>query len=64
MTTYQVILPNGDTAICHSWEAAQLAAETLIDDACKFLRQNLVVKKDGEIDSSATAMLQSEGMLV
>jgi hypothetical protein len=61
---WEIILPNGDTATCESWAAAQLAAETLIEDARRYLRENLVVKRDGELDPGATAMLQAEGMLV
>jgi hypothetical protein len=61
---YEVILPNGDCAECATLESAQLAVETLIDDACRYLRENLVIKRDGQLDSVATSMLSQAGMLV
>lgn len=62
--TYTVELPNGDIAVCESFDAAKLAAETLIEDQLRFMRDNLVVKKDGKFDAHATEMLQQDGMLV
>lgn len=61
---FEVILPNGDCATAQTIEGAQLAAETLIGDACRYLRENLVVKRDGELDATATALTQQAGMLV
>lgn len=62
--TYEVVLPNGDCATANSYEAIQFAAETLIDDAARYLRENLVIRRDGEVDAVATSMAQQAGMLV
>jgi hypothetical protein len=64
LVSFEVTLPNGDCASCETWEGAIVLAETLIEDAVKHLRQNLVVRRDGQIDPSATDLLQREGMLV
>ena len=61
---FEVILPNSDSATASSYEAIQLAAETLVEDAARYLRENLVIKRDGELDPVSTAMVQSAGMLV
>ncbi len=62
--TFTVELPNGDTAEARSVDAAMLAVETLIEDATRHLRENVVVRRDGELDAQLTAMAQSAGMLV
>lgn len=61
---YRVELPNGDWAEAQTLEAAMLAVETLIEDSAKFLRDNVAIFRDGDLDASATSMAQSAGMLV
>lgn len=59
---YEVVLPDGTTAECATLAAALVAVETLIDDVRRYMRENVVVKKDGEFDAAATDMAQHEGM--
>lgn len=62
--TWLVELPNGDVAECETWDALQMAVETLVNDACRELRENLVVKRNGEYDAQATAVLSQPGLVV
>lgn len=61
---YRVELPNGDWAETETLEAALLRVEGLLEKAARDLREDLVVFRDGDFDSQATAMVQSAGMLV
>ena len=53
--SYRIELPNGDWAEAYTHEAAMLAVETLIGDATRFLRENVVIRKNGEVDATARA---------
>jgi hypothetical protein len=60
---YQVTLPNGDCATAPNFDAALLAVETLIEDACRYLRAELVIERDGVFDIAATTAAQQAGFV-
>jgi hypothetical protein len=60
---FTIELANGDWAEAQTFEAAMLAVETLLADAARHLRENVVIRRDGEYDSAASAMASQAGML-